>query len=257
MRVPIIAGNWKMNETPTQARELAWAVKDRLQAIPGVERVLCPPFIDIPLVADVLAGSDIGMGAQNMYPEDSGAYTGEISPSMLKEMCQYVILGHSERRGYFGETDEFINRKIKAALAHQLTPIVCVGENLEQNERGETDAVVSGQVHGVLAGLSREEVIKGVIAYEPIWAIGTGRTASAEGANRVIGEVVRSTLAVLIRSEVSEQIRIQYGGSMHSRNARELLGQPEIDGGLIGGASLKPDDFVEIVRIAAEIKGCG
>ncbi|MGQ9553607.1 MAG: triose-phosphate isomerase [Anaerolineae bacterium] len=255
MRVPIIAGNWKMNKTPSEARALAEAMKERLQAISGVERVLCPPFIDIPAVAEVIAGTDIGLGAQNLYPENFGAYTGEVSPVMLKGLCRYVILGHSERRGYFGESDSFINRKVKAALAHGLTPIVCVGENLEQNERGETEAFVAGQVRAVFADITPADALKVVVAYEPIWAIGTGRAATAAGANHVIGSVVRATLAQLYGTESAERIRIQYGGSMTASNSRELLQQPDIDGGLIGGASLKPDDFIEIVRIAADIRG--
>jgi len=255
MRVPIIAGNWKMNKTPSEARELAASMKDRLLEISSVERVLCPPFIDIPAVAAVVGGTEIGVGAQNLYPEKAGAYTGEISPLMLKELCQYVILGHSERRGYFAETDEFINRKVKSALANGLTPIICVGESLEQYDRGETGRVVSSQVGGVLAGLSTEEVLRVVMAYEPIWAIGTGRAATSEGANQVIGGVVRATIAELVGADVADRVRIQYGGSMNAANALDLLQQPEIDGGLIGGASLKADDFVAIVRAAAEAKG--
>jgi triosephosphate isomerase len=255
MRVPIIAGNWKMNKTPSEARELAASMKDRLLEISSVERVLCPPFIDIPAVAAVVGGTEIGVGAQNLYPEKAGAYTGEISPLMLKELCQYVILGHSERRGYFAETDEFINRKVKSALANGLTPIICVGESLEQYDRGETGKVVSSQVRGVLAGLSTDEVLRVVMAYEPIWAIGTGRAATSEGANQVIGGVVRATIAELVGADVADRVRIQYGGSMNAANALDLLKQPEIDGGLIGGASLKADDFVAIVRAAAEAKG--
>ena len=255
MRVPIIAGNWKMNKTPREARELAATMKDRLLAIRGAERVLCPPFIDLAAVHDVIAGTDIGLGAQNLYPEKSGAYTGEVSPAMLRELCGYVILGHSERRRYFGETDEFINRKVKTALASGLTPIICVGENLEQNERAKTGAVVSGQVRGVLAGLAADDVLRLVVAYEPIWAIGTGRAATAEGANQVIGSVVRATISDLYCGGIADQVRIQYGGSMNAENAAELLRQPDIDGGLIGGASLKADDFVAIVKAAAEIRG--
>lgn len=254
MRVPIIAGNWKMNKGPREARELAAAMKDRLLAIGGVERVLCPPFVDLAAVHEVIAGTGIGLGAQNLYPEKAGAYTGEVSPVMLQEYCQYVILGHSERRGYFGETDEFINRKVKAALTYGLTPIVCVGENLEQNERGETASWVAGQVRGVLSGLAADDVLRLVIAYEPIWAIGTGRAATADGANEVIGGVVRATIRDLYGSSIADQIRIQYGGSMNAANAEELLRQPDIDGGLIGGASLKADDFVAIVSAAATVR---
>jgi len=255
MRIPIIAGNWKMNKTPSEAKLLAEAMKERLQAITGVDRVLCPPFVDIPVVASVITGSDIGLGAQNMYTKDSGAFTGEISPLMLKELCQYVILGHSERRRYFGETDDFVNEKVRVALDHGLTPIICIGETLEQNEAGQTDSVVSGQTRGVLTGLTKQEALKVVIAYEPIWAIGTGRAATADGAQRVIGEVIRGTLSDMFDRQTAQSIRIQYGGSMNPANTRELIEQPDIDGGLIGGASLKADDFVEIVRITAEVKG--
>ncbi len=255
MRIPIIAGNWKMNKTPSEARELVSDMRAELSAIQGAEKVLCPPFVDLAAVADLVSGTDIAVGAQNLYPADSGAFTGEVSPVMLKGLCQYVILGHSERRGYFGETDDFINQKIKAALTHGLRPIICVGENLEQNEGGRTGEVVSGQVRGVLQDLPADDLDRLVIAYEPIWAIGTGRAATAEGANQVIGGVVRATLAELYGSGVADRVRIQYGGSMNAANARELLEQPDIDGGLIGGASLKAADFVSIVKTAAEVRG--
>ncbi|MGI6208571.1 MAG: triose-phosphate isomerase [Anaerolineae bacterium] len=255
MRVPIIAGNWKMNKTPSEAKALVEAMKDRLAAISGVEKVLCPPFVDLAVVSALVEGTDIGVGAQNLYPAESGAYTGEVSPVMLKELCRYVILGHSERRGYFGETDGFVNQKVHAAFKHGLTPIVCVGEDLEQNERGETERVVSSQVRGVLSGLSGQQVRSLIIAYEPIWAIGTGRAATAQGANAVIKDVIRATVAELYGAEVAQAMRVQYGGSMNAANARELLQQPDIDGGLIGGASLKADDFIAIVTAAAEERG--
>ncbi|NLT42680.1 MAG: triose-phosphate isomerase, partial [Anaerolineae bacterium] len=189
------------------------------------------------------------------YPADSGAYTGEVSPVMLKELCRYVILGHSERRGYFGETDGFVNQKVHSAFKHGLVPIICVGEDLEQNERGDTARVVSAQVRGVLSGLTGQQVRSLVIAYEPIWAIGTGRAATAEGANQVIADVVRGTVVDLYGADVAQAMRVQYGGSMNAANARELLQQPDIDGGLIGGASLKADDFIAIVTAAAEVRG--
>ncbi len=255
MRVPIIAGNWKMNKTPAEARQLVEAMKDRLAAIAGVEKVLCPPFVDLASVSELVAGTDIGVGAQNLYPADSGAYTGEVSPVMLKELCRYVILGHSERRGYFGETDGFVNQKVHSAFKHGLVPIICVGEDLEQNERGDTARVVSAQVRGVLSGLTGQQVRSLVIAYEPIWAIGTGRAATAEGANQVIADVVRGTVVDLYGADVAQAMRVQYGGSMNAANARELLQQPDIDGGLIGGASLKADDFIAIVTAAAEVRG--
>jgi len=257
MRVPIIAGNWKMNKTPSEAAQLVQAMLDRLAAIRGVDKVICPPFVDLSTVASLVAGTDIGVGAQNLYPADAGAYTGEVSPVMLRELCLYVILGHSERRGYFGETDGFVNQKVHAAFKHGLTPIICVGEDLEQNERGDTARVVSAQVRGVLSGLTGQQVRSLVIAYEPIWAIGTGRAATAEGANQVIADVVRGTVAELYGSDVAQAMRVQYGGSMNAANARELLQQPDIDGGLIGGASLKADEFVAIVATAAEVRGAG
>ncbi len=255
MRVPIIAGNWKMNKTPAEAGQLVEAMRDRLAAISGVEKVLCPPFVDLSIVAGLVEGTDIGVGAQNLYPSDSGAFTGEISPVMLKELCRYVILGHSERRGYFGETDGFINQKVHAAFKHGLIPIICVGEDLEQNERGDTARVVSAQVRGVLSGLTGQQVRSLVIAYEPIWAIGTGRAATAEGANQVIADVVRGTVVELYGTDVAQAMRVQYGGSMNAANARDLLQQPDIDGGLIGGAALKADDFIAIVTAAAEVRG--
>jgi len=187
------------------------------------------------------------VGAQNMYFAEKGAYTGELAPNMLTPFCQYVILGHSERRGYFGETDEGVNKKSKAALAHGLTPIVCVGESLEQNEAGETHAFVSGQVRAAFAGLSADEAVKCVVAYEPIWAIGTGKTATTAQAGGIIGQTVRATLAEVFGDSVAQQMRIQYGGSVTEGNIAELMAHPDIDGALVGGASLKLA-FVELVQ---------
>jgi triosephosphate isomerase len=247
MRTPIIAGNWKMNKTPAEAATFANEIKDALNAIEGVEIAFCPPAIAIPAVAEAIKGSKIGIGAQNMYYEENGAYTGELAPNMLTPYCQYVILGHSERRAYFGETDEGVNKKIKAALAHNLTPIVCVGESLAQNEAGETHEFVSGQVRAAFAGLSAEEAIQCIIAYEPIWAIGTGKTATTEQAGGIIGQAVRATFAELFGDKAAQQVRIQYGGSVNEKNSAELMAHPDIDGALVGGASLKPS-FVELVR---------
>jgi triosephosphate isomerase len=251
MRTPIIAGNWKMNRTPAEAADLARALLGDLAGVAGVDRVLCPPFVALPAVAEVLKGSSIGLGAQNIYWKDSGAFTGEVSPVMLKGWCQYVILGHSERRQYFGESEETVNLKVKAALNHGLTPIICVGEVLAENEAGQTTAVVTRQTQGAYAGLSAEDALKTVIAYEPVWAIGTGRAATAEGANAVIGQI-RAVVAGLYAPEVAAAIRIQYGGSVTAANAAELMAQPEIDGALVGGASLKPAEFVAIVKAAAK-----
>ena len=254
-RTPIIAGNWKMNKTVAEAVSFVQEIREALQGIRGVDKVLCPPFVALVPVRELLAGTDIGLGAQNMYYEEKGAYTGEISPLMLEGLCQYVILGHSERRAYFGETDEGVNRKIKAALAHGLTPIVCVGESLEQHEAGQTEEWVSGQVRAALADLSAEQVRSMVIAYEPIWAIGTGKPATGAGANAVIGLTIRGTIADLYDETTAQAVRIQYGGSVNPANIAEFMTQPEIDGALVGGASLRAADFVEIVRIAAEAKG--
>ncbi len=215
-----------------------------------VEVAVCPPFVYLRDVADVLAGTPVGLGGQNMHFEPSGAYTGEISPAMLTDVgCRYVILGHSERREYFHETDALVNQKVRAALQAGLTPIVCVGERLEQRESGQTAEVVEQQVRGSLAGLSSEEGGKLVIAYEPVWAIGTGRTATPEQAEEVHAQI-RQWLASLFGPGVAETIRIQYGGSVKPDNARDLLAQPNIDGALVGGASLKVDSFAAIVQAA-------
>ena len=247
MRTPFIAGNWKMNKTAEEAAAFANEIKDALNDIEGVDIAFCPPFLAIPAVAEAVAGTRVGVGAQNMYFEESGAYTGEIAPNMITPFCQYVILGHSERRAYFGETDEGVNKKIKAALAHGLTPIVCVGESLEQNEAGETQEFVSGQVRAAFDGLSGEEMARCVIAYEPIWAIGTGKTATVEQAGGIIGGAVRATVAGMFGSETAEKVRIQYGGSVKPENAADFMAHPDIDGALVGGAALKTS-FVDLVR---------
>ncbi|MCX7669421.1 MAG: triose-phosphate isomerase [Anaerolineae bacterium] len=251
MRKPILAGNWKMNKTPAEAVEFVRAVSPLVTPYPQVETVVCPPFVALPAVAEALRGIPIGVGAQNCHWADSGAYTGEIAAAMLKGLATYVIIGHSERRQYFAETDEAVNKKIKAALAHGLTPIVCVGEDLAQNEAGLTDELVSGQVRAAFAGLSAEQAARVVIAYEPIWAIGTGRNATPEVAERVCGQVVRATIQHLYGAAVADAIRIQYGGSTNDKNIGELMAMPDIDGALIGGASLKADVFAAMVRITA------
>ncbi len=253
MRKPILAGNWKMNQTPAEAIEFVRALRPKLtQYLPQVETVVCPPFVCLPAVADALAGVKIGVGAQNMHWAESGAYTGEVSAAMLKGLAGYVIIGHSERRQYFAETDGSVNKKIVAALAHGLVPIVCVGEDLAQNEAGVTETFVSGQVRAAFAGISADQARGVVVAYEPIWAIGTGKTATSEVANRVCGLVVRGALAEIYGEEVAQAIRIQYGGSANEKNIGELMAMPDIDGALIGGASLKADAFVEMVRVTAE-----
>jgi len=254
MRKPILAGNWKMNKTPAEAVEFVRALRPKVTPyLQQVETIVCPPFVALPAVADALAGVKIGVGAQNCHWEKSGAYTGEVSAAMLVGLAEYVIIGHSERRQYFAETDEMVNKKIKAALAHGLKPIVCVGEDLAQNEAGVTDTLVSGQVRAAFAGLTAEQAQGVVIAYEPIWAIGTGRTATAEVANRVCGLVVRGTIAELYGEVVAQALRVQYGGSTNEKNIGELMAMPDIDGALVGGASLKVDVFAEMVRITAKL----
>jgi triosephosphate isomerase len=247
MRTLFIAGNWKMNNTAEEAAAFANEIKDELNAIDGVDIAFCPPFLAIPAVAEAVQGTKIGVGAQNMYFEESGAYTGETAPNMITPFCRYVILGHSERRALFGETDEGVNKKIKAALAHGLTPIVCVGESLEQNEAGETKEFVGGQVRAAFDGFSADEMAKCVIAYEPIWAIGTGKTATVDQAGEIIGGTVRAVVAEMYGDETAEVVRIQYGGSVKPENAAQFMAHPDIDGALVGGAALKPS-FVELVR---------
>lgn len=255
MRVPIIAGNWKMHKTVEEAVALVRQMRRGLSEVKSVERVLCPPFIALGAVREVLQATEIKLGAQDMFWEEQGAYTGEISPLMLRDLCDYVIIGHSERRQYFAETDETVHRKVVAALAHNLTPIICVGENLQQNEAGATEQVVSSQVRAALMGLSAEQARGLVIAYEPIWAIGTGKPATGAVANRVIGLVIRGTIVDLYDETTASAVRIQYGGSVKPDNIEEFMVQPEIDGALVGGASLDAHDFVEIVRRSARAKG--
>jgi len=257
MRKPILAGNWKMNKTVAGAVALVTEMKDDLLAIAGVEKVLCPPFMALPEVARLVSGTEIGVGAQDMYWEESGAYTGEVSPLMVQELCSHVIIGHSERRQHFGETDQTVNLKVKAALQHGLTPIVCVGETIALRQEGRTEEWVTGQVAGALEGLAAEQVASMVLAYEPIWAIGTGLAATAQEAERVCGQVVRAKIADLFGQATADALRIQYGGSVKPANAAELMAQDNIDGALVGGASLKAADFVAIVRLAAEAKGLG
>jgi triosephosphate isomerase len=247
-RRPIVAGNWKMNTNLAEAVALAQAVRAEVDAIHAVERVVCPPFISLAAVAEALKSSHIGVGAQNLHWEEKGAFTGEVSPTMLAGLVQYVIVGHSERRQFFGDDDTGVNRKTKAALAHGLTPIVCVGENLEQNEAGQTLEVVGRQVRAGLEGVQPTDRL--VIAYEPVWAIGTGRAATPQGANEVIG-AIRRIVGDMWNAGTAQALRIQYGGSVNAANAAELFAQPEIDGALVGGASLKAGDFAAIVRAAA------
>jgi triosephosphate isomerase len=250
-RLPLIAGNWKMYTTTAEAVSLATAMRARLEQIGGVEQVLCPPFVSLDRLHQLLATSPILLGAQNVFWEDRGAFTGEISPPMLAPLCRYVIVGHSERRQYFGVTDEIVNRTLRACVPHGLQPILCIGESLAENEAGRTESVVEQQIRGGLADLASVPGL--VVAYEPVWAIGTGRSATASGANRVIG-FIRRVLEEIVGEPVSDTTRILYGGSVTTANVKELLEQEEIDGALVGGASLRPDDFVAIVRAAATAK---
>ncbi len=250
MRKPLVAGNWKMNKTVEQARALVVELLPGLQRVESVERVLCPPFTSLMPVSAMLVGSGIGVGAQNMHWEASGAYTGEVSPEMVKELCQYVIIGHSERRTYFGETDETVHRKVLAALAAQLTPIVCVGETLSENKANRTAEVVGRQVADGLGGIQPGLVPQIVIAYEPVWAIGTGLAATGEDAADVVRNIIRPALAGLYGMEAAKSVRVLYGGSVTGANAAEFFGD-EIDGALVGGASLKPAEFIKIVEAAA------
>lgn len=252
MRKPFIAGNWKMHKTVEESTALIAALREALDDFSGCDVAVCPVFPALSAVREALTGSAIGLGAQNMHWETEGAFTGEVSPLMLQGLCDYVIIGHSERRTLFGETDETVNKKLHAAFAHNLKPILCVGENLEQNEAGETEAFVGRQVRAALEGITAEQAHQITIAYEPIWAIGTGVPATGEDANRIIGQTVRGTLVALYDEDVAQAIRIQYGGSVKPGNAAEFMSQPEIDGALVGGASLKASDFAAIVQAAIE-----
>ena len=245
MRMPLIAGNWKMNTTVGEAVKLASELRPGLDEIANVEKVLCPPFVFLVLAREALAGSSIKVGAQNVFWEEKGAFTGEISPPMLSDLCEYVIIGHSERRKYFGETDETVNRRLKAALAQGLQPIFCIGETAEERQAGRTEEVLLRQVRQGLTGI---EIPPGfVVAYEPVWAIGTGVPATGEMANEAIA-LIRQELASLYGGELAQAARIQYGGSVDGANIGEFMGQPEIDGALVGGASLAVESFLRIVE---------
>lgn len=247
MRKPIIAGNWKMNNTIEEAKKLVEELKPLVKDA-KCDVVVCPTFLSLPSVVKECEGTNIMVGAQNMHFEEKGAFTGEVSPTMLKELgVQFVIIGHSERRQYFGETDETVNKKIKAAFAHDILPILCVGETLTERELGITEEVLGSQVKQDLQGITKEDVEKMVIAYEPIWAIGTGKTATSEDANNTIG-YIRKVVESLYGKETAEAVRIQYGGSVKPATIKEQMSMEHIDGGLIGGASLKASDFAAIVN---------
>ena len=251
MRVPCVAGNWKMHKTVAESILLVKEMLPGLERISGVESIVCPPFTALVPLAEIIRETPIHLGAQNLYWEDHGPFTGEISPLMLAELAEYVIIGHSERRAYFSDTDDSVNKKILAALAVDLKPILCVGETLEENESGQTGDVVKRQLSTGLKGVSEEQITNLKIAYEPVWAIGTGRAATPEGANQVIREFIRGEIAQLWTSGLEEKISVLYGGSVKPDNAKEYFTQPDIDGALVGGASLKADAFIQITEAAA------
>ena len=252
MRTPMIAGNWKMNTTVSEASELVKAMKDGLDRIADVEKVLCPPFVSLAAVRELIRGTSVKLGAQDVFYEEKGAYTGEISPSMLAELCEYVIIGHSERRQYFNETGEIVNKKIAAAMKADLKTILCVGERQEENKAGKTEEVVSEQLRSSLAGINNLDGL--VIAYEPVWAIGTGRAATGEQANATIS-LIRRNISELYGEKTAKDVRILYGGSVTADNTTEFMQQPDIDGALVGGASLKASEFLNIVTQTASIRG--
>jgi triosephosphate isomerase len=267
VRTPFIAGNWKMNKTVGEAVAFVEEFQGLVAEVVGVDIALCPSFVALEATVKATAGTNIAVGAQDMFWKESGAYTGEVSPLMLQEVgCRYVIVGHSERRGrfgvpeegmnaellkVFGDTDESVNLKAHAALQHALTPIICVGETLRERQAGNTDAIVRSQVHAALVGFSPEDVSQVVFAYEPVWAIGTGETCEANEANRVCA-MIRETIAKIAGEAVAESVRVQYGGSVKPDNIEELISKPHIDGALVGGASLKPDSFAVLVHAAAQ-----
>jgi triosephosphate isomerase len=254
MRPIVIAGNWKMHTRLAEAKALAEAVRKGLPPLPqGVQIVLCPPFISLAAVREMVGGSPIALGAQNLHFADQGAYTGEVSPLMLAGLCQYVIIGHSERRQYFHEEDEFLQKKVAAAFRVGLTPILCVGETLEQHGAGQTEAVVCRQLQGALQGLQPPRGRELILAYEPVWAIGTGNAATGVGANGII-TYLRSCLAELWGTDEAGRSPILYGGSVTPANTAEFISQPDVDGALVGGASLKAPDFLAIIREAIQAK---
>ena len=248
MRKLFIAGNWKMNTTLMEAVDLVNEMKKPLDKFENVDKVICPPFISLAVIAEILMDSSVMVGAQDVYFKEKGAFTGEISPAMLVDICKYVIIGHSERRQYFGETDETVNKKVRAVLDAELKPIICVGENLDQNKAGETENVVTNQIKKALDDINYSPSI--VIAYEPIWAIGTGMAATGAAANATI-KIIRNTIADIYNGRAAQDMRILYGGSVTAANIGEFIKQPEIDGGLVGGASLKTAEFISMVEQAA------
>ena len=254
-RVPIIAGNWKMNKSPVESVQFVTELSAKIEQYDKVERVVAPTFLSLAAVAGALRVSSVQVAAQDGHWEASGAYTSEVSASMLKGFADYIIIGHSECRAYLHETDYNVNRKAQAILELGIKPIIAVGESLAQNEAGETVDFVSAQVRAALAGISSADMARVVFAYEPIWAIGTGKSASGEQANSIIKDAVREMVRALYGDDIAEAIRIQYGGSVKPANMEEFMSQPDIDGALVGGASLKVEDFAALIEIASRVKG--
>lgn len=250
-RFPVVAGNWKMNTTVSEAVVLVKEMRDELDRLGGVEKILCPPFVSLVAVKEALAATSLKLGAQNMYFAEKGAFTGEISPTMLVGLCEYVILGHSERRLYFHEDDEQVNKKVGAALKAGLIPILCVGERLEEREEGRTEEVIATQLRGALADITSPREL--IVAYEPVWAIGTGKAASGLQVNDTV-KLIRQVIAQQYGPEVAGGMRLLYGGSVTGANIGEFIAQPEVDGSLVGGASLKPQDFISIAEQTAKAK---
>lgn len=250
VRTPLVAGNWKMNKTTAEAVRLVEEILPGLQAVRGVDKLICPPATSLMALSAILDKSGIALGAQNLYWEKEGAYTGELSPAMVTEHCQYVIIGHSERRALFHESDLDVHRKVQAALNATLRPVLCVGETLEQNEAGRAAEVVSSQLRAALDGVQINSAQALVIAYEPVWAIGTGKAATPEATDTLLRNVVRPTVSGLLGEEMAQGIRVLYGGSVNAVNAGAFFAMPEIDGALVGGASLKAKEFIEITKAA-------
>ena len=250
MPTTIIAGNWKMNTTSQEARDLVGGMRDALDAETGVTSLLCPPFVHLAAVSEMLSGTSIALGAQNMHPESAGAFTGEVSPDMLRDLCEYVILGHSERRELFGETDDFINRKVRAALDNGLRPILCVGERLEQRDDGDAESVVGRQLALGLDGVDDASAL--VVAYEPVWAIGTGRAATPDTAQAMMAHI-RGELTARYGADAAGEVPLLYGGSVNAGNAAGYFSQADVNGALVGGASLDADAFARIAQLAAQV----
>lgn len=253
MRKIFVAGNWKMNKTIAEAQDLVKDLLADIEKYENVDAAVCPSYLAVPAVAELCKGTRLKVGAQNLYWEESGAFTGEVSPKMVAEICDYVILGHSERRAYFGETDETVNQRLTAALDAGLKVIVCVGETLDENEAGKTEEVVTRQITKGLADITAEQAAEITIAYEPVWAIGTGKAATPEDANRVHKDVIRPLLISLFGEDRAQSMRIQYGGSIKPGNAAELFSMSDIDGGLVGGASLKAESFLKLLEAASMV----